>query len=242
MAQPPWEFSAIGYAFSLSAPVILEGATHLDPTRIGLIVAGGGLLGAVAMLVNGWSSDKSRERHWHTAVPLFAMALGYLVIGAATSPVVLIVAYLATAIGASAVQGSFWGIPSDALRGRSAAVGVAMIGSIGMLGSFIGPWAFGVARDHTGGHTGVGVVSLSVRRASSCRSGSRFGVASWRIGSKGPRTRAGNRAVVIWAALFRANAAIVVRPSNLWGITPPFDLQLLLHSGHRRPYGSIQNP
>jgi nitrate/nitrite transporter NarK len=36
-----------------------------------------------------------------------------------------------------------------------------MIGSIGMLGSFIGPWAFGVARDHTGGYR-VGVVSLSL--------------------------------------------------------------------------------
>ena len=150
-----------GYAFSLSAPVILEAATHLGATKIGLIVATGGVLGALAMLANGWRSDKARERHWHTAIPLVVMAGAYLVVGATTSPVVLVLAYLVTAVGASAVQGAFWGIPSDALHGRSAAVGVAMIGSIGMLGSFIGPWAFGLARDHTGGYR-VGLMSLSL--------------------------------------------------------------------------------
>ncbi len=150
-----------GYAFSLSAPVILAGATHLDATWIGLIVAAGGVLGALAMLANGWLSDHARERHWHTAIPLFFLAAAFLAIGAVNAPVVVVLAYLVIAAGASAVQGAFWGIPSDTLHGRSAAVGVAMIGSIGMLGSFLGPWAFGVARDHTGGYQ-AGMLALSL--------------------------------------------------------------------------------
>jgi len=55
-------------------------------------------------------------------------------------------------IGGNAVQAAFWLIPSDVLHGRSAAVGVAAIGSIGMVGSFIGPYAWGVARDFTGSY------------------------------------------------------------------------------------------
>ena len=55
-------------------------------------------------------------------------------------------------IGGNAVQAAFWLIPSDVLHGRSAAVGVAAIGSIGMVGSFIGPYGWGVARDFTGSY------------------------------------------------------------------------------------------
>jgi hypothetical protein len=35
-----------------------------------------GLLGIAAMLLNGWHSDRTGERTWHTAIPLLcAMAL-----------------------------------------------------------------------------------------------------------------------------------------------------------------------
>jgi nitrate/nitrite transporter NarK len=49
-----------------------------------------------------------------------------------------------------AVQAAIWLIPSDELDGREAAVGLAAIGSIGMLGSFTGPFAWGLAKDYTG--------------------------------------------------------------------------------------------
>jgi len=46
------------YAINLSAPAVLQELTHLDVTRIGLIVAAASMLGAIAMLVNGWRSDR----------------------------------------------------------------------------------------------------------------------------------------------------------------------------------------
>jgi MFS transporter, ACS family, tartrate transporter len=61
------------------------------------------------------------------------------------------------------------------LHGRSAAIGVAAIGSIGMVGSFIGPYAWGVAKDFTGSyqagllwlvvpHLAAAMIVLAVRR------------------------------------------------------------------------------
>jgi nitrate/nitrite transporter NarK len=72
--------------------------------------------------------------------------------GASASPLVFVGAYLVFAVFASAIQGMFWLIPSDMLHGRSAAGGVAAVGSIGMIGAFSGPWLWGVVKDHTGGY------------------------------------------------------------------------------------------
>jgi len=30
------------------------------------------LLGIAGLLINGWHSDRTRERHWHAAIPLLA--------------------------------------------------------------------------------------------------------------------------------------------------------------------------
>lgn len=62
-------------------------------------------------------------------------------------------------------QAVFWLIPSDLMRGRSAALGLAAIGSIGMLGAFGGPYGWGVANNLTGGYQ-VGLIALAVAYAS----------------------------------------------------------------------------
>ena len=141
-----------GYAFILSAPAVLQAAAHLDANAIGALVAVGGLLGALAMLFVAWHSDRRGERHWHVAIPLALAAGGFLVIGTSTAPWMALGAYLAVTVCLTAVQAVFWSIPSDILHGRSAAVGVAAIVGIGQVGSFIFPWAFGVARDTTGSY------------------------------------------------------------------------------------------
>ena len=119
------------------------------------------VLGALTMVLNGWHSDRSGERHLHTAVPLALMAGAFLAMGVSTAPWVVVPAYVVTFVCFSAVQGAFWLIPSDVLHGRSAAVGVAAIGSIGMIGSFVGPYAWGVTKDLTGDYQ-VGLLSLTL--------------------------------------------------------------------------------
>jgi ACS family tartrate transporter-like MFS transporter len=140
------------YAFNLSAPAVLQAATQWSTTRVAFVISLTGLLGALSMVFTGWHSDRRRERYFHTAIPLALMAGAFLVMGRATAPGLVLPAYVVTVIGINAVQAAFWLIPSDLLHSRSAAIGVAAINTIGMVGSFIGPYAWGIARDVTGSY------------------------------------------------------------------------------------------
>ena len=150
-----------GITFNLSAPAVLQGVTHWGATKVGFLIAITALLGALAMVLNGWHSDHGRERHLHVVIPLVILAGAFVALGLSTAPLVVIPAYAVFVICQNAVLAVFWLVPSDILQGRSAAVGVAAIGSIAMLGQFIGPWAWGLARDHTGSYQ-AGLLSLPV--------------------------------------------------------------------------------
>jgi ACS family tartrate transporter-like MFS transporter len=149
------------YAFTLSAPIILTAATGLGPTYVGFLIAAVALVSAFGMILAGWHSDHRRERYLHTIVFLAFMAAAFLTLGLTSAPLVVVGAYAVTIIAGNAIQTVFWLIPSDALHGRSAAVGVAAIGSIGMIGSFVGPYLWGLARDHTGSYQ-AGLLTLTV--------------------------------------------------------------------------------
>jgi ACS family tartrate transporter-like MFS transporter len=148
------------YAFSFSAPTLLKAATHWDSSRVGFFMSGSALIGAVAMLLNGLHSDRRQERHLHVAAPLALMAVALTSIGLFDSPSVILPAYVLYYMGTYAVQSAFWPIPSHALRGASAAVGLAAIGSVGLFGGFLGPYLWGLARDHTGSFR-AGLLTLS---------------------------------------------------------------------------------
>jgi ACS family tartrate transporter-like MFS transporter len=180
------------YAFILSAPAVLQGSTHWSATAVGLLMSATGVLGAVSMILTGWHSDRRRERHLHTVVPLLLIAGAFLAMGVSIAPSIVVPAYVVLFAGQMAVQAAFWLIPSDVLHGRSAAVGVAAIGSIGMVGAFIGPYAWGIARDVSGSYqTGLlwlvvptlaaAAIVLAVRRAA--RSGARVPHAAATIAS-----------------------------------------------------------
>ena len=152
------------YAFAFSAPAVLKAGTQWDVQRVGWFMSATGLIGALAMLANGWHSDRAAERHLHVAIPLALMAAMQWTIAGAHSAVVLLPAYGLYYMGVYAVQAAFWPIPSTALRGADAAVGLAAIGSIGIFGGFVGPYLWGIARQHTGdfvlGHLCVGTCLL----------------------------------------------------------------------------------
>jgi ACS family tartrate transporter-like MFS transporter len=144
------------YAFNLSAPTILTQATHLSAGSVGYLVAAGGLLGAAAMLLNSRSSDRRRERHLHLAAPMVVVGVAYGAMSVVSSSAAFALAYLVAATAAAGSAAVFWLVPSDRLSGRSAAAGVAAINGIGMIGSFLAPYGWGLLHDHTGGYaTGI---------------------------------------------------------------------------------------
>lgn len=140
------------YAFNLSAPAYLTGATGLGAAHVGYVVAASGVLGAAAMLLAGWSSDRTGERYLHLAIPLILMACAFAVMSQSHSPRLVIGAFLAAATFNAAVGGVFWLAPVPFLSPRSAALGLAVINAVGQTGSFLLPWLWGVARDHTGSY------------------------------------------------------------------------------------------
>jgi ACS family tartrate transporter-like MFS transporter len=138
------------YALSFSAPILLRNVTHLDASGVGFLIAAVGVLGAVGMITAGWHSDHRGERYLHAAVFLLCVIGAEMALGLSVSAWVVVPAYAIAAGGLYAIQAVFWLIPSDVLQGRSAAGGIAAIGSIGMVGGFIGPYVFGIAKDYTG--------------------------------------------------------------------------------------------
>jgi ACS family tartrate transporter-like MFS transporter len=138
------------YGYTFSAPALVLQVTGLSTTRVGFVIAGLGIAGALSMLGNGWDSDRMGERWWHIVAPLLLMALGYVAIGLSVSPVVVLPALLLVVCGFTAAQGPVWTIPPQFLEGKAAAAGIATINMIGILGGFVGPYWMGVSRDATG--------------------------------------------------------------------------------------------
>jgi MFS transporter, ACS family, tartrate transporter len=148
-----------GYAYQLSAPAILEGATGLSVAGVGWLVSGAGLLGAVAMLVNATHSDRTGERRWHVAGPFLLVALMFLASGLLKTPWVVAGALTVVSVCMAGLQTPLLAVPASFLTGKSMAAGAATINMVAMTGGFIGPWAMGVAKDHTGDYR-MGLVAL----------------------------------------------------------------------------------
>jgi ACS family tartrate transporter-like MFS transporter len=151
----------VGYAFSFSAPLYLVGATGLTATQVGNLAALGGLLSAGAMLLGGWSADRFADRYVCLVVPLILAALTFAVMSQVRDPTLIMAGYVVTSCCATAIGGIFWTAPAPFLSPRSAALGMALISTVGQMGSFILTWLWGVARDATGGYQ-AGLMALPV--------------------------------------------------------------------------------
>jgi MFS transporter, ACS family, tartrate transporter len=149
------------YAFTFSAPVIIQQVTGLSNTNVGFLVAIMGVLGALGMWLNGHHSDRVRERYLHIAVPYLLMAAAFVVSGLTIAPFIVITAFAIIFISFNATGGPIWTIPSSILTGRAAAAGIATANTIGILGGFIGPYWMGRAKDFTGNYQS-GLLTLAI--------------------------------------------------------------------------------
>jgi len=149
------------YAYSFSAPVIIQKLTSLSVTNVGFIVSAMGLLGAVGMLFNAWLSDRNRERYLHMIVPFVVLSACYLVAGLSGRWEVALPALFLMMFAQNSLQGPLLVLPTTFLTGRNAAAGLAAVNMVGILGGFIGPTLMGWARDLTGSYqTGLTVLCL----------------------------------------------------------------------------------
>jgi MFS transporter, ACS family, tartrate transporter len=149
------------YAYSFSAPAILEGVTGWSVTNVGFLVACIGLAGAAGMLLNGAHSDRSGERALHCIIPCVIMAAGYLTASYAKAPWLVVASLVATYTAFMSMQGPAVAVPTQFLAGRAAAAGIAAMNTITMFSGFVGPYWMGVMKDRTGSYdAGLGGLVL----------------------------------------------------------------------------------
>src|SRR5580658_2922502 len=140
------------YAYSFSAPAILQGVTGWSVTNVGFLVACIGLAGAAGMLINSAHSDRKGERALHCIVPCVIMAAGYLTASYEKEPWLVVAALAASYTGFMAMLGPANAVPMQFLAGRAAAAGIAAMNSITMFAGFLGPYWMGLMKDHTGSY------------------------------------------------------------------------------------------
>jgi hypothetical protein len=89
----------------------------LAPLKIGFLTAIPYLFAAIAMVLWGAHSDRTGERIWHVALPLFLAALAFAW-SASTLPLGLtMVALTLATLGIYAAIGTFWSLPTAILTG-----------------------------------------------------------------------------------------------------------------------------
>jgi MFS transporter, ACS family, tartrate transporter len=151
------------YGFNFWLPSIvkkLSGTTNLVVTLISALPY---CVALVSILLMGWSSDKTRERRWHTALPMMAASLGLVLSVAMGDHTALAVAmFCLAAAGMYGYLPGFWSLATSFLTGTAAAASIGLINSIGNLGGFAGPYVVGYLSKRTNSFfAGVLYLSLS---------------------------------------------------------------------------------
>ena len=137
------------YSLTIWLPTFLKrasGMSNLAVTMLSMIPYVAVLL---AMLFNGWHSDRTSERRWHTAIPLMFGAVAFSVTILAGSHFWFAFVCLIVASSANAFLPSFWPLPSAFLGESAAAASIGLINSIGNLGSLVTPSVIGYFLDRT---------------------------------------------------------------------------------------------
>jgi D-galactonate transporter len=133
-----------GSVLNFWAPSVIRQVGVTSPWHIGLVSAVPYLIGAIGMIFASRHSDARNERRLHFAGCALLASAGAVMLGAAHTSFVPAIAGLAlVAIGYLACTAIFWTIPASFLSGTASAGAIALISSIGQLGSLTAPVAIG---------------------------------------------------------------------------------------------------
>jgi MFS transporter, ACS family, tartrate transporter len=150
-----------GYGVNTFAPRIIK-SFGVGYGTTGVLAAVPYVFAMLAMNLGGWHSDRSGERTWHVAGACLVCAAGLATASLlAGSPVLLMAALTVAVMAQASIEPIFWSLPTAMLTGIAAAGGIAFINSVGNLGGFVGPSAFGLVSQATGsGTAGLAVLAL----------------------------------------------------------------------------------
>jgi MFS transporter, ACS family, tartrate transporter len=142
-------FSATAnYGITFFLPQIVKGLGHSN-FMTGMLTAIPYTVGVLGLLAFGYSSDRFMERRRHLITAATVGGCGFLLAAWAGNSYWALAAVCIATIGTYGSRPTMWPMPSQFLTGASAAVGIALINSIGNLGGYVGPFVVGWIKDST---------------------------------------------------------------------------------------------
>ncbi|WP_244132624.1 MFS transporter [Burkholderia sp. BCC0397] len=154
----PWALSVLNFW----GPAIIRQSGISSPLVIGLLTVIPNVAGAISMITVGRRSDRMQERRWHFMATVSITAIGSLLLAAFHSSWLPAIVFLTfVSIGQYGAFSVFWSIPPTYLSKSTAAIGIAIISSLGQISGLLSSWMLGVLKDLTGSMvTGLYVVSI----------------------------------------------------------------------------------
>jgi MFS transporter, ACS family, tartrate transporter len=137
------------YSLSIWLPTFLKRASGMSNLAVTMLSIIPYVAVLFAMLFNGWHSDRTNERRWHTVIPLILGVIAFSLTILAGSHFWFAFACLIVASSANSFLPSFWPMPSAFLGESAAAASIGLINSIGNLGSLVTPSVIGYFLDKT---------------------------------------------------------------------------------------------
>ena len=146
-------FAATGnYGIGFWLPSFLKRLSGKSDTIVTLLASLPYVAGFLVQQLNGWHSDRTRERRWHAAIPPLLSGI-FLLMAIRTGPnVFLSLLFFVGVVGAFyGFHPAFWTVPTEFLAESAAAASIGLINSVGNLGGFVGPFIVGylLTRTHS---------------------------------------------------------------------------------------------
>ena len=132
-------------------PTFIKRLSGLPSSKVAFLVLLPAIAGLFGLLINGWHSDKTGERRWHTVIPLVCVGASYLLLIPASTHFPLAMSLFAMGGGfVFAYYPAFWSMPTMILSESAAAATFGLINSVGHAGGFFGPYIIGDLSTRTG--------------------------------------------------------------------------------------------
>ena len=150
------------YSFLFWLPTMFKRQSGFSDLNVGLLGALPYAALFVAMLVNGWHSDRQCERRWHCAIPSLIAAAALLGLAAHPQSILVLLSLFTLATIGNAYLPAFWAMPTELLCKSAAAASVGMINAVGSIAGFAGPYIFGFMNTKFGSFSyGLTVLAIS---------------------------------------------------------------------------------
>ena len=143
------------YGVVFFLPSILDSWYSLKYSQLAWLTTLPAVMALGGQLFVGWNSDRTKERRWHTVLPILigAAAIAVAPLTRGNLPLTIVCFMLALG-GLKAYLPAFWTLPYVFLTSSAAAASIGLINSVGNLGGQLGPYVLGKVEHVTGSYVG----------------------------------------------------------------------------------------